>query len=101
LGALLRNADIVAVAIGRAQMIHGSLLKPGAVVLDFGINEVGEGAVVGDVDYTSAAEVAGAITPVPGGTGPVTNMMLLRNVLDAARAQAAAAQQGEQPGDKL
>jgi methylenetetrahydrofolate dehydrogenase (NADP+)/methenyltetrahydrofolate cyclohydrolase len=62
------------------------MLKPGAVVLDFGINVVGEGGeVVGDVDWESASQIAGAITPVPGGTGPVTNMMLLRNTLTAAR----------------
>ena len=58
---------------------------PGAVVVDFGINVLEDGRMVGDVDFDSAAEVAGAITPVPGGTGPVTNVMLLRNVLQAAR----------------
>jgi methylenetetrahydrofolate dehydrogenase (NADP+)/methenyltetrahydrofolate cyclohydrolase len=84
LAAILRDADIVAVAVGRPGIVHGSMLKPGAVVIDFGINEVGPKTIVGDVDYASAAEVAGAITPVPGGTGPVTNMMLLRNVIRAA-----------------
>lgn len=87
LATVLRNADLVAVAVGKPGLIHGRMLKPGAIVLDFGINEVGEGQIVGDVDYASAVEVAGAITPVPGGTGPVTNMMLLRNVVQAARAQ--------------
>ncbi len=87
LQAILHSADIVAVAVGRPGIVHGTMLKPGAVVIDFGINEVGTGQIVGDVDYASAAEVAGAITPVPGGTGPVTNMMLLRNVLRAAQAQ--------------
>ncbi len=87
LAAIVGSADVVAVAVGRAGIVTGAMLKPGAVVVDFGINEMGAGQVVGDVDYGSAAEVAGAITPVPGGTGPVTNMMLLRNVLHAARAQ--------------
>jgi methylenetetrahydrofolate dehydrogenase (NADP+)/methenyltetrahydrofolate cyclohydrolase len=84
LAAVIGEADIVAVAVGRPRMVTGAMLKPGAVVVDFGINEV-EGGVVGDVDYDSAAAVAEAITPVPGGTGPVTNMMLLRNVVEAAK----------------
>ncbi|HEX6291631.1 MAG TPA: bifunctional 5,10-methylenetetrahydrofolate dehydrogenase/5,10-methenyltetrahydrofolate cyclohydrolase [Herpetosiphonaceae bacterium] len=84
LAAILRDADIVVVAVGKPGIVHGSMLKPGAVVIDFGINEVGPKTIVGDVDYASAVEVAGAITPVPGGTGPVTNMMLLRNVISAA-----------------
>lgn len=88
LAAILRDADIVAVAVGRPGIVHGAMLKPGAVVIDFGINEVGPKTIVGDVDYASAAEVAGAITPVPGGTGPVTNMLLLRNVIRAAEQQA-------------
>ena len=87
LAAVVRQADIVAVAVGKPGLIDGSMIKPGAVVIDFGINEVEGGTVVGDVDYVSAAEVAGAITPVPGGTGPVTNLMLLRNVVLAARNQ--------------
>lgn len=86
LSALLKDADIVAAAVGQAGLVRGEWLKPGAVVLDFGINVVGEGGeVVGDVDWESASQVAGAITPVPGGTGPITNMMLLRNTLTAAR----------------
>jgi methylenetetrahydrofolate dehydrogenase (NADP+) / methenyltetrahydrofolate cyclohydrolase len=87
LPALLRQADIVVAAVGKAGLITGAMLRPGAVVVDFGINVLDDGSVAGDVDYTSAAEVAGAITPVPGGTGPVTNVMLLRNVLQAARDQ--------------
>jgi methylenetetrahydrofolate dehydrogenase (NADP+) / methenyltetrahydrofolate cyclohydrolase len=86
LAALLREAEIVVAAVGRAGLITGAMLRPGAVVLDFGINVLGDGAIVGDVDFASASEVAGAITPVPGGTGPMTNVMLLRNVLQAARA---------------
>jgi len=85
LAAVVREADIVAAAVGRAGIITGDMLKPGAVVVDFGINLLDDGRMVGDVDFESAAAVAGAITPVPGGTGPVTNMMLLRNVLQAAR----------------
>jgi methylenetetrahydrofolate dehydrogenase (NADP+) / methenyltetrahydrofolate cyclohydrolase len=84
---VIGKADIVAVAVGRPGLVTGAMLKPGAVVLDFGINETVEGGIVGDVDYESAAAVAGAITPVPGGTGPVTNMMLLRNVVEAAKQQ--------------
>jgi len=86
LAAVVREADIVAVAVGKPGVVNGSMIKPDAVVLDFGINEV-DGAMVGDVDYTSAAEVASAITPVPGGTGPVTNLMLMRNVVQAAQTQ--------------
>ena len=86
LAAVVREADIVAAAVGRAGIITGDMLKPGAVVVDFGINMLENGQMVGDVDFDSAAAVAGAITPVPGGTGPVTNVMLLRNVLQAARA---------------
>lgn len=87
LGAVIREADLVAVAVGRAGLITGEMLKPGATVVDFGINDQ-DGTVVGDVDYVSAEAVAGAITPVPGGTGPVTNMMLLRNTLLAYHALA-------------
>jgi methylenetetrahydrofolate dehydrogenase (NADP+)/methenyltetrahydrofolate cyclohydrolase len=82
---VVREADIVAVAIGRARMVDASMIKPGAIVLDFGINVDAEGTLCGDVDYEAVAPIAGAITPVPGGTGPVTNMMLLRNTLLAAR----------------
>lgn len=85
LGAVIRSADIVAAAAGRAGLITADMIKPGAVVIDFGINVGDDGKVVGDVEYTGAAEVASAITPVPGGTGPVTNVMLLRNVLKVAR----------------
>lgn len=88
LAALVRQADIVVTATGRAGIVTGAMLKPGATVIDFGINfpDSAGGKMVGDVDFASAARVAGAITPVPGGTGPVTNMMLMRNTLIAARA---------------
>ncbi len=86
LAEIVKQGDIVAAAVGRAGLITGAMLKPGAVVLDFGINVVaGSEQVVGDVDWESASAVAGAITPVPGGTGPVTNVMLLGNILQAAR----------------
>ncbi len=87
LGDVLRQCDLVVVAVGKAGLVHGDMLKPGAVVVDFGINVQPDGSLVGDVDFASASQVASAITPVPGGTGPVTNIMLLRNVLMAARRQ--------------
>jgi methylenetetrahydrofolate dehydrogenase (NADP+)/methenyltetrahydrofolate cyclohydrolase len=82
-----READILCVAVGRAEMVKGDWVKPGAVVVDFGVNDV-EGKMVGDVAYEQAAEVAGMITPVPGGTGPMTNVVLCLNVLEAAKRQA-------------
>jgi methylenetetrahydrofolate dehydrogenase (NADP+) / methenyltetrahydrofolate cyclohydrolase len=84
LAAVVREADIVVAATGKPGLITGAMIKPGATVVDFGVNTLDDGTLVGDVDFASAAEVAGAITPVPGGTGPVTNVMLLRNVLKAA-----------------
>lgn len=81
-----RAADILCVAVGRAEMVKGDWIKPGAVVVDFGVNDV-EGKMIGDVAYEEAAEVAGLITPVPGGTGPMTNIMLCLNVLEAAKRQ--------------
>ena len=81
-----RAADILCVAIGRAEMVKGDWIKPGAVVVDFGVNDV-EGKMVGDVAYDEAADVAGLITPVPGGTGPMTNIMLCLNLLEAAQRQ--------------
>ncbi|MGF9756245.1 bifunctional methylenetetrahydrofolate dehydrogenase/methenyltetrahydrofolate cyclohydrolase FolD [Microvirga sp. 0TCS3.31] len=86
-----RSADILVAAVGRPEMVRGDWIKPGAIVIDVGINRVpnpadGEGKtrVVGDVAYTEAAEVASAITPVPGGVGPMTIACLLRNTLEAA-----------------
>ena len=83
LAAVVREADIVVAAVGRAQMIKGDWLKAGATVIDVGINRTADG-LVGDVDYASAAEVAGAITPVPGGVGPMTIACLIRNTLVSA-----------------
>lgn len=80
LAAETRRADILVAAVGRPRLITGAMLKPGAVVIDVGINRV-EGKLVGDVDFDSAVQVASAITPVPGGVGPITVAMLLRNTL--------------------
>jgi methylenetetrahydrofolate dehydrogenase (NADP+) / methenyltetrahydrofolate cyclohydrolase len=84
-----RRADILCVAVGRPEMVRGDWIKPGAVVIDFGVNDV-DGKMFGDVAYEEAAAVAGMITPVPGGTGPMTNVMLCRNVLEATRRQISA-----------
>ncbi len=88
LAAVCREADILCAAVGRAKIITADMIKPGAVVIDFGFNRL-EGKWVGDVDFEAAKEVAGMITPVPGGTGSMTNVMLMKNVLEAARRQAA------------
>jgi len=87
LAAVLRGADIVVVAAGRAGLVRGDMLKAGAVVVDVGIN-VTEHGLVGDVDFASAAQVASAITPVPGGVGPLTSAILLSHLMRAARDQA-------------
>lgn len=93
LPALCARADIVVAAVGRPEMVRGEWLKPGATVIDVGINRVaasepGKTRLVGDVAFAEAAEVAGAITPVPGGVGPMTIAMLLRNTLVAAHRRA-------------
>ncbi len=85
-------ADIVIAAIGRPEMVAGSWIKPGAAVIDVGINRLADGRLVGDVAYAEAAARAGAITPVPGGVGPMTIAMLLDNTCDAAELRAARAQ---------
>lgn len=79
-----RKADILVVAVGKAGIITGDMIKPGAVVIDVGMNRNSENKLVGDVDFTSASEVASYITPVPGGVGPMTITMLLQNTLKAA-----------------
>lgn len=87
LAAVCRAADILVAAVGRPEMIPGDWVKPGATVIDVGINRIerdGKGVLVGDVHYDSAAAVAGAITPVPGGVGPMTIACLLANTLTAA-----------------
>jgi methylenetetrahydrofolate dehydrogenase (NADP+)/methenyltetrahydrofolate cyclohydrolase len=88
LAEVCRRADVLVAAVGRARMVGGDWVKPGAVVIDVGINRTDAG-LAGDVDFEAAAEVAGAITPVPGGVGPMTIACLLRNTLQAARALAA------------
>lgn len=87
LAGICRSADILCVAVGRAEMVKGDWIRPGGVVVDFGVNDVA-GKMVGDVAYEEASQVAGMITPVPGGTGPMTNVMLCLNVLEAAKLQA-------------
>jgi methylenetetrahydrofolate dehydrogenase (NADP+)/methenyltetrahydrofolate cyclohydrolase len=82
---IVRQADIVVAAVGRAEMVKGSWLKPGAAVIDVGINRTDTGTLVGDVDFDSCAEVAGFITPVPGGVGPMTIAELLVNTVSACR----------------
>ncbi|MDD5180961.1 MAG: bifunctional methylenetetrahydrofolate dehydrogenase/methenyltetrahydrofolate cyclohydrolase FolD [Gallionellaceae bacterium] len=79
-----RDADILVVATGKPQMITGDMIKPGAAVIDVGINRLPSGKLVGDVDFDSAKEVAGWITPVPGGVGPMTITMLVANTVQAA-----------------
>jgi methylenetetrahydrofolate dehydrogenase (NADP+) / methenyltetrahydrofolate cyclohydrolase len=95
LESVVRRADLLIAAVGRPQMVRGSWIKPGAIVIDVGINRVpaGEGKtrLVGDVAYDEALAVAGAITPVPGGVGPMTIACLLQNTLDAAERQSAQA----------
>lgn len=77
------RADVLVVAVGRPNMITGDMIKPGAVVIDVGINRLPDGKLCGDVDFDSASEVAGWITPVPGGVGPMTITMLLQNTIEA------------------
>lgn len=84
LAAICRQADILVAAVGRAGIVKGDWIKPGAVVIDVGINRIAEKKVVGDVAYDEAAQVAGAITPVPGGVGPMTIACLLANTVKAA-----------------
>ena len=79
-----RRADVVVAAVGRPELVKGDWLKPGAIVIDVGQNRLPDGRLVGDVDYASALAVAGAITPVPGGVGPMTIACLLANTLTAA-----------------
>jgi methylenetetrahydrofolate dehydrogenase (NADP+)/methenyltetrahydrofolate cyclohydrolase len=90
LAAKVRAADVVVVAVGQPGLVTGAMLKPGAVVIDVGINVV-DGHIVGDVDFASAEAVASAITPVPGGVGPLTNALLLSHLMRAAQRQDQAA----------
>jgi len=87
LAAECRNADILVVAAGRPKVVTGDMIKEGAVVIDVGVNRLEDGKVVGDVDFASASEKAGWITPVPGGVGPMTITMLMKNTVEAAKRQ--------------
>ena len=88
LESFVRQADIVIVAVGKPGLVRGDWIKPGAVVIDVGINRLEDGRLVGDVEFDPAAERASWITPVPGGVGPMTVATLMENTLDAAEAQA-------------
>ena len=79
------DADILVSAMGRARMVDASYIKRGAVVIDVGINDDGAGGICGDVDFESARSVAGAVTPVPGGIGSVTTIILIRNTVSACK----------------
>ncbi|MBA3478236.1 MAG: bifunctional methylenetetrahydrofolate dehydrogenase/methenyltetrahydrofolate cyclohydrolase, partial [Lautropia sp.] len=85
LAAHTRRADVLVVAVGRPRMVTGDMIKPGAVVIDVGINRLEDGRLCGDVDFGSASEVAGWITPVPGGVGPMTIAMLMENTIQTAQ----------------
>ncbi len=89
LAALVGQADVIVAAVGRARLIEGAWIREGAVVIDVGMNRLPDGKLAGDVDFEGASVRARAITPVPGGVGPMTIAMLLENTLEAARARAA------------
>ncbi len=84
LAGFTRQADVLVAAAGRANMITADMVHPGAIVIDVGINELSGGGIVGDVDFTHVSEIAGAITPTPGGVGPLTNILLLKQCVHAA-----------------
>jgi len=84
LASVVASADILVAAVGKAEMVRGAWIKPGAVVIDVGINRLPDGSLCGDVEYEAAKERAGFITPVPGGVGPMTIAMLLENTLEGA-----------------
>jgi methylenetetrahydrofolate dehydrogenase (NADP+)/methenyltetrahydrofolate cyclohydrolase len=89
LKAMTLQADVIVAAVGKRNVLTADMVKPGAVVLDVGMNRTDEGKLCGDVDYAGVAEVAGYITPVPGGVGPMTITMLLVNTLESAENTAA------------
>jgi methylenetetrahydrofolate dehydrogenase (NADP+) / methenyltetrahydrofolate cyclohydrolase len=86
LAALARSADVLVAAVGRPKLVTADMVKPGACVIDVGVNRLPDGSLCGDVDFAAASAVAGAITPVPGGVGPMTIAMLLENCLRCAGA---------------
>jgi methylenetetrahydrofolate dehydrogenase (NADP+)/methenyltetrahydrofolate cyclohydrolase len=95
LGAMTRQADILVAAVGKARMIRGDMVKPGATVIDVGVNRLPDGKICGDVDFDAASAVASAITPMPGGVGPMTIAMLLANTVKSAERVAGLAAIGE------
>jgi methylenetetrahydrofolate dehydrogenase (NADP+)/methenyltetrahydrofolate cyclohydrolase len=95
LGAMTRQGDILVAAVGKARMIGAAMVKPGAVVIDVGINRLADGKLAGDVDFDAVAPVAALITPVPGGVGPMTIAMLLGNTVKSAERAAGLAGRGE------
>jgi methylenetetrahydrofolate dehydrogenase (NADP+)/methenyltetrahydrofolate cyclohydrolase len=95
LGAVTRQADLLVAAVGKPRMITASMVKPGAVVIDVGINRLPDGKLAGDVDFAGVAEVASMITPVPGGVGPMTIAMLLANTVKSAERAAGMGGRGE------
>jgi len=88
LPAVTRRADVLIAAVGKAEMIKANMIKEGAVVIDVGVNRLESGKLVGDVAFNEVASKASYITPVPGGVGPMTIAMLMKNTLDAALASA-------------
>jgi len=84
LGSIAREADILVAAVGRAKLVGAEMVKPGACVIDVGVNRLADGSLAGDVDFEAVKAIAGWITPVPGGVGPMTIAMLLENCLSAA-----------------
>jgi methylenetetrahydrofolate dehydrogenase (NADP+)/methenyltetrahydrofolate cyclohydrolase len=88
LGHLTRDADVIVAAVGKRNVLTADMVKPGAVVIDVGMNRNDEGKLCGDVDFAGVSQVAGWITPVPGGVGPMTRAMLLVNTIEAAEKQA-------------
>jgi methylenetetrahydrofolate dehydrogenase (NADP+)/methenyltetrahydrofolate cyclohydrolase len=87
LGEICRQADVLIAAVGRAKLVGAAMVKPGACVIDVGVNRLPDGKLAGDVDFEAVKEIAGAITPVPGGVGPMTIAMLLENCIHAAARQ--------------
>lgn len=99
LAAVAREADVLVAAVGRANMVTAEMVRPGATVIDVGINAKPEGGIVGDVDFASVSEVAGALTPTPGGVGPLTNVLLLKQCVQAAWLQPS--DSAQQPSHRL
>jgi methylenetetrahydrofolate dehydrogenase (NADP+)/methenyltetrahydrofolate cyclohydrolase len=95
LGAMTRQAEILVAAVGRPRLIKGDMVKPGAVVIDVGVNRLPDGKLAGDVDFEAVSQVASRITPVPGGVGPMTIAMLLANTVRSAERTAGLATRAE------